>query len=394
MLFSVACGARNAALQGPPRLKVKLSKPDHTPLGLFPVHQLWTLALNVQPSAPPAFQGLHAFFPIEGGRIVAYDLTDGTQRWIVPAATTSRPAASADLLFVIEEGAIEALHVADGSSAWKLPFAEPLAAPLVYDNGWLIAATSESAVIAFRASDGHEIWRSQLGSPAHAAPTLADDRVYVPAEDGRVIALRVDDGSTVWTQHLGGAPSEILAAGDRLFVGSKDNTLYCLKTRDGSIDWPVVTGADVIGLPVVDAHNVYFVSLDNVLRAVHRGSGNQEWKKTLAVRPTAGPVQAADAIIVTSVSKTLPAFKATAKGVAAGDLGSGDDIAAPPYVASVPGVIGPVVFVMTNDILKGATVVAIARSIEPLAGPVGILPDAMAVTPTGLVPLASVTPKM
>ena len=125
----------------------------------------------------------------------------------------------------------------------------------------------------------------------------------------------------VWTQHLGGAPSEILASGDRLFVGSKDNTFYCLKTHDGSIDWPVVTGADVIGMPVADAHNVYFVSLDNVLRAVHRGSGNQEWKKTLAVRPTAGPVQAADAIVVTSLSKTLPAFKANQKGQSAGDLG-------------------------------------------------------------------------
>ena len=112
----------------------------------------------------------------------------------------------------------------------------------------------------------------------------------------------------MWTHHLGGAPNEILASGDRLFVGSKDNTFYCLKAQDGSVDWPVVTGADVIGLPAIDARNVYFVSLDNVLRAVHRGNGNQDWKRALAVRPTAGPVQAADVMLVTSVSKTLPAF--------------------------------------------------------------------------------------
>src|ERR1019366_8625511 len=72
LVWSPACAAQTGTVQGPPKLKVKLSKPDNTPLGLFPVHQLWTLALEVQPAAPPAFQGLHAFFPIEGGRIVAY----------------------------------------------------------------------------------------------------------------------------------------------------------------------------------------------------------------------------------------------------------------------------------------------------------------------------------
>src|ERR1019366_10356313 len=110
------CAAQTGTVQGPPKPKVKLSKPDNTPLGLFPVHQLWTLELNVQPATPPVFQDLHAFFPIEGGQIVAYDLTTGDQMWIVPAAATSRPAASADLLFLMEDGGIEAPHVADGSS--------------------------------------------------------------------------------------------------------------------------------------------------------------------------------------------------------------------------------------------------------------------------------------
>ena len=68
----------------------------------------------------------------------------------------------------------------------------------------------------------------------------------------------------------------------------------------GAVVVPLVSKA----LPVADAHTVYFVSLDNMLRAVHRGSGNQDWKKALAVRPTAGPIRAADAIIVTSPSKT------------------------------------------------------------------------------------------
>jgi outer membrane protein assembly factor BamB len=392
VLFSTACAAQTGAARPPATPQPRHAKPDRTPPGLFPIRQLWTLPLNVQFAAPPAFHGLHAFFPIEGGQIVAYDLTAGTQSWTAAAAPISRPAASDDLLFVVEDAAIKALRVADGSFAWTLPFTEALAAPLVFDNGWLIAATTGSAIVAFRATDGHEVWRSETGSPAHTTPTLADDRVYVPCEDGRIVALRVADGTAIWTQHLGGAPSEILASGDRLFVGSKDNTFYCLKVEDGSIDWPVMTGADVIGLPVVDARNVYFVSLDNVLRAVHRGNGNQDWKRALAVRPTAGPVQAGDVMMVTSVSKALPAFTKE-KGVAAGDLGGGDDIAAPPYVVSVPGIMGPVVFVITNDMLKGATVVAVARSIEPKVAPPAALPNAISLTPAGPAPQAPPVPR-
>ncbi len=352
-------------------------------MALFPVRPLWTLPLNLQLTAPPAFEGLRAFFPIEGDRIVAYDLTTGTELWIVPAGTTSRPAASRDLLFVVEDATLEALNVSDGTSAWKLPFAEPLAAPLVFDNGWLVAATTDASIVAFRASDGHQVWRSRIGSPAHASPTLADDRVYIPAEDGRVVALRVDSGVPVWTHALGGAPSEILAAGDRLYVGSKDNFFYCLKIDDGSVDWLVPTGADVIGLPIADERNVYFVSLDNVLRAVHRSNGNQEWKRALAVRPTTGPVQAADTIVVTSVSKMVPAYNAKGKGIAAGDLGVGDELGAPPYVVAVPGILGPAVIVVTRDIVKGAVVTAEARSMEPPATPVAPLPDPLTVTPTG-----------
>ena len=53
-------------------------------------------------------------------------------------------------------------------------------------------------------------------------------------------------------------------AADRLYVGSKDNDFYCLLTRDGSVDWKWRTGADVIGLPVVDDHRVYFVGSSSI----------------------------------------------------------------------------------------------------------------------------------
>ena len=385
--FSLAIAARAEQLRPFPSPRPAHSRADRTPLSLFPVRSLWTLDLNndLLASAPPAFDKTHAFFPIEGDRIVAYDLVTGQQLWIAPIAATGRPVASPDLLFVIESAALDAVRVTDGSTAWQLPFAEPLAAPLAWDNGWLVAATLDGSVLAFRASDGRLVWRRDIGSPAHAAPALAADRVYVSTEDGRVVALRVDTGERVWERRLGGAPSDILALDERLYVGSKDNFFYCLKTEDGEEAWRWRTGADVIGLPVVDEHSVYFVSLDNVLRALSRGSGNQRWRRVLPLRPTTGPIQAAGTLIVTGLAEALPAFIA-GNGTPAGNLAPGGEVVAPPHVLDVPGIYGPVVVVITRDVAKGATVTAHARSIEPSLLTAITLPNLVTFTPAATPP--------
>src|SRR5262249_23721265 len=57
-----------------------------TELSLLPLRPLWTLALNNALSAPPAFAGTRAYFPIEDDRLVAYDLATGHQLWLVAAA--------------------------------------------------------------------------------------------------------------------------------------------------------------------------------------------------------------------------------------------------------------------------------------------------------------------
>ena len=61
------------------------------------------------------------------------------------------------------------------------------------------------------------------------------------------------------------------------------------------------TGADVVSRPSVDDDHVYFVSLDNVLRALNRGNGVQQWKRGLPFRPAWRPMTAADTVLVTGI---------------------------------------------------------------------------------------------
>ena len=112
--------------------------------------------------------------------------------------------------------------------------------------------------------------------------------MYVSLDNGGVVALSHMTGAVVWEQRLDGAPNQILPLDD-LFVGATDNHFYRLSRLDGSIKWSVRTGGDIVGLPAVDETRVYFSSLDNMLYALNRRSGVQQWREPLAARPTAGP---------------------------------------------------------------------------------------------------------
>ena len=342
------------------------------PLPLFPTRTLWRLGLDAALTAEPGFSGDHAYFAIEGDRLAAYDLDVGQLLWLVSARTASEPVAGGGLLFIVEPDGLTALHNANGSVVWRLPFADAPGTRLVWEYGWLVAATSSGAIHAYRAADGELIWRRELGAQVHAPPTLAHDRLYVPVEDGRLLALRLDTGASVWERRLGGAPHEVLALDDRLYVGSVDNYLYCLRAADGGTDWRWRTGGDVIGLPVADEKRVYFVSLDNVLRGLDRNNGAQRWKRALPLRPSSGPIIVGGALLVSGLAPEVRAYLMT-DGTEAGTVAAGGELAAPPHV--VHGDTIPTLVIVTRDVAKGAIVTAITRSIEPAMVPLGPLPN-------------------
>lgn len=351
------------------------------PLPLVPTRPVWTLALNNPTTVAPAYDATRAFFSLDHDRVVAYEIASGAQLWLIEATPLFQPAAGGDLLFLAEAEAIVARRVADGSTAWRIPMAEPLAVRPVWDNGWLIAATTSGAVLAYRGADGHLVWRRDVGSAAHAAPALAADRLYLPTTDGRIVALNVSDGALIWERRIGGVPNDLLALTERIYVGSTDNFFYCLLARDGKVDWRWRTGADVIGLPVADDRRVYFVSLDNVLRGMNLVSGAQEWMKGLPVRPTSGPVLAGATVVVSGQSPTLRTFSVK-DGTPTADINAGDEVASAPRVLTDPASGLTMLLVTTRHLVRGAAATLVMHTIEPLQLPVAPLPNPVMPGPT------------
>src|SRR5204862_1189509 len=137
---------------------------------------------------------------------------------------------------------------------------------------------------------------------------LAADRIYIPTTDNRIVALQIESGEPIWERKLGGPANDILALADRLYAGSQDNFFYCVMAADGRVDWRWRTGGDVIGRPVADNRYVYFLALDNVLRAINLVTGGQQWMRPLPIRPAWGPAKAGSTIIVAGLPPSLRAF--------------------------------------------------------------------------------------
>ena len=144
----------------------------------------------------------------------------------------------------------------------------------------------------------------------------------------------------------------------------------------------------MVSRPTVDDDHVYFVSLDNVLRALNRSNGVQQWKKGLTFRPAWSPIIGADTVLVTGIQGPLLAFYRK-DGAAGGELATGaDQIAAPPYAFESAEALGPMIVVVTRNLKAGATVKAVSRRIEPPAVPLGVLPGLVPAPAGSLAPPA------
>ncbi len=285
----------------------------------FPLLPKWTITLEASPTFPAAYDAAQAYIALRDERLMAISLETGQSSWSVACPTTAAPVAGDQLVFVGGDGYVQALEQRDGARRWRTAI-EGSVTSLYWDTGWLIATTDKSALVALRAVDGAFLWQRHLESALHSAPAPTGDRLYLSMKSGALLALAILTGDPIWTIQLPKPGNGILPIGDRIYIGSEDDKFYCLSAKSGKIIWLWKAGADVIGTPAVDLKRVYFVSLDNVLRAVDRNSGSVRWQKSLPMRPATGPVLTGWTLIVASSVAELHAYSTEFNGAPLGEL--------------------------------------------------------------------------
>jgi outer membrane protein assembly factor BamB len=311
-------------------LSVALSS-AHEPSQLFPSAKLWSVDVSARPVAAPVASGDRIFLALGTG-ISARRLVDGSEIWQAPLPVDGSMAASESCLIVPSKEELHALAPSTGAGMWKVQTGR-LTAPPVMSGELLIIAAAEH-VRALRIADGTEVWSADVGEVAQR-PALHGTRAYVPAKDGRLLALELSTGASVWERDVGIEPTEPLVYGERVFVGSAGKRFCSLKVQTGDVDWCFPVGAAVVGSAVADAKHVYFVALDNLLRAHNRQDGAMRWKKDLRYRPTAGPALVGRGVTAPGRTTKMQVFDAVT-GAPGGELALAHDLAAVPVIITSP----------------------------------------------------------
>ena len=295
----------------------------------------WTTDLSGLASGAPASDEAHLFVPLQSGEVVAVALSTGAIAWRVKLQAVGGAAAGGGLVFVPTATSVQALDAATGAARWSAAIESPLSAPLALENGWLLAGTEKGTALMLRASSGERIWDRPLPGKVHGTAAMTGDRLYLPLESRHLLAVTLATGETIWEQRLNGRPTTLAPLDDRLFVGADDKFFYCLSWKTGKVEWRWRTGGPIVGTPAIDDDHVYFLSLDNVLRALDRENGTQAWYASIPFRPFAGPALNARLLIVSGLGE-IRAFQVT-DGADAGSVEVPEVLAAPPHFLS-PGV--------------------------------------------------------
>ena len=277
----------------------------------FPLEVAWTTPLGGAIAVPPVYDDERAYLGLRNGKVAAVSLTDGMPVWeFEDAEGPTALSVGANHLVITRGLRLEARNAASGVSLWHRELEAPIACPPVVVAGWVLVSLENTSILALQADSGNEVWSIRLPTTVNSSPTVVGNRVYVGLVNGVVTALDIETGNAHWTREFGGALGPMLPLDNKLYVGAKDNFFYCLNERDGRVLWRWRTGADIIGIATADDERIYFVSLDNLLRAVSRANGNQRWKRALPSRATGGPLLIGERLIAAGVTPILHGYNA------------------------------------------------------------------------------------
>ncbi|PYR82466.1 MAG: hypothetical protein DMF87_01490 [Acidobacteria bacterium] len=319
----------------------KKKKVEPVPLPLLPVVQEWIATLDDLPTAGGAMDAERVYIPLQPEQIVALSRATGMRIWKRDIESKWPPLVVGDALFIVASDEIHAVDAATGAERWRIPFDHQLTAPLVSSGSSLIAVADQGLVTMIAVADGRTLWVRELGAPSRFAPALDGTRAIFALDDSRLVALRVMDGRVDWEQKLDGKLNQPSFAKDRVFVGTNTNLLYALDNENGRLAWKWKAGGDVIGTSGDAKGGAYYASLDNVVRAVNRGNGNQRWIKETPTRPLFPPQTLGygdgkfyeEIVVLTGVTSEIDAF-ATKNGMIVGmyQPPTGGDLQGPPLI--------------------------------------------------------------
>jgi outer membrane protein assembly factor BamB len=279
--------------------------------------------------------------------MVALNRETGVVEWSIALVSSWAPIVSDGVLYAASAVEFQAVHASSGDLIWRTALeSELVTAPDIQgDRIFLLAKPNQ--LLALHTSNGSQAWRRTIEAQVNSSTMVATAAGVFVSGGSRLSRYAERDGHPEWERELSGALSPPALAGDRVFVGSTDNSFYALETSTGRLAYRSRAGGDVVGATANDQF-VYVASLDNMLRALRRGSGNQMWKRNLSTRTIAPPSTFGGIVLVTGNDPTLSTFDA-ASGTPIATFSLAADLQGVPLVDSTPEPFRVAIVVVTRD---------------------------------------------
>ncbi len=320
------CGLLLIAAVAPLSGQQPKGRPEPYVAALLPGEFAWNVTLPALPAAGGAMDDDHVYVPlqdvvtlVDGERIakpgsaavVALARQTGVERWSAPVPSTIAPVVERGRVFVAAGDVVQALDAATGTLVLTAPLGSAVRAPMVVRGDLLLALTEPDRLTALNLDTREVAWTAVVGP----GPVLMDvdlRAAYLTAPGSRVLCVRLSDGSIAWERTLAGTLGAPAAGRERVLVGSTTDSLWALDKDSGDEEWMWprrVFGGDVIGA-ALDEDRAYVVSLDNIVRALNGGNGNQLWKTELPTRPTLPPRVFFGTVVVTGIAPAISTYLA------------------------------------------------------------------------------------
>jgi len=203
------------------------------------------------------------------------------------------PAVVGQTVFAIARaGTLARIEV--GKTLWRVDGLGRLAGAVASDGRIVVVSTAQGEAIAHAAADGRELWRARLGAEVIAPPAIGEGKVFLRGNDGRLFALDASDGKRRWVYQRNLPPLTLRSAAGltladgRLYAGFPGGKLVALDAASGALLWEATVAtpkgttelervADVVGNPLVGAHEVCAVAWQGRTACFDRRSGAPLW---------------------------------------------------------------------------------------------------------------------
>lgn len=140
---------------------------------------------------------------------------------------------------------------------------------------------------------------------ARMSPLILKDRVIQGNAFDGIAAFDRESGQRLWKLAVkGGVEGGVTTVNDFLFFGGNDGYFYSVSIKTGEVLWKNAVRAEVLAAPFLHDGVVYFLSGNNVLRALDASEGKELWiysrvdSQSLSVRGASAPVVKDGSLIV------------------------------------------------------------------------------------------------